>query len=139
MYKLFAPICCVFVFIAMIFFSGCTAAIVGAGEKAYTHIRGDLLGITPEKLDNVYAASLKAVEGLNNYHIVEQKVTAINGTIVAYDHDAEKLSIDLSKTEHDNTRIQIRIGAFGDKVKSVYIYDCIQRHLRDPQKAQAAF
>lgn len=139
MYKCFTPILYSAVFISIILFSGCTAAIVGAGETAYTHLRGDLLGIAPEKLDEVYAASLKAVEVLNNYHIVEQKVTAINGTIVAYDRDAEKLSIELSKTEHDNTRIQIRIGAFGDKVKSVYIYDCIQRHLRDPQKAQAIF
>ena len=55
MYNHYTRILCSAVLsVSTLFFSGCTAAIVGAGETAYTHIRGDLLGIVPERLDDVY-------------------------------------------------------------------------------------
>ena len=114
-----------------VFLTGCTEMIVLAGEKAYTHLRGDFLCIVPEKLDDVYAASLEAAMHLDDYQVIEYKLTAINGT--------EKTTITLSRTENNQTQIQIRIGAFGDKIKSVYIYDSIQEHLRNPKIAQLSF
>lgn len=126
-------------FVALTFTSGCTEMAIVAGEKAYAHLRGDLLGIIPEKLDNVYAASLEAATQLDNYQVIDHKLTAVNGTITAYDGDAEKTTIELTRTETDGTQVQIRIGAFGDKIKSVYLYDCIQRQLRTPKVARAPF
>lgn len=126
-------------FATLTFTSGCTEMVILAGEKAYAHLRGDLLGIIPEKLDTVYAASLEAATHLDHYQVLDHKLTAINGTITALDRDAEKTTIELTRTETDGTQVQIRIGAFGDKIKSVYLYDSIQRQLRTPKVARAPF
>lgn len=114
-----------------IFLSGCTAAIICAGEQAYSHIRGDLVGIIPDKLDNVYVASIHAVKEMDKYRTEEGKLTAINGIVSAYHIEGEKLTINLSKTEGDQTKIQIRIGVLGDKVRSVYVYDHICKNLQN--------
>jgi hypothetical protein len=118
---------------------GCTELIIVAGEKAYTHLRGDFMGIVPDKLDNVYTASMEAAAHMDDYQVLDHRLTAINGEITALDDNAEKTTIILSKTETDQTQIQIRIGAFGDKIKSVHIYDCIQLHLKHPKVARAPF
>ncbi len=126
-------------FATLTFTSGCTEMVILAGEKAYAHLRGDLLGIIPEKLDTVYAASLEAATHLDHYQVLDHKLTAINGTITALDRDAEKTTIELTRTETDGTQVQIRIGAFGDKIKSVYLYDSIRQQLNTPKVARAPF
>jgi hypothetical protein len=126
-------------FAVLTFTSGCTEMVILAGEKAYAHLRGDLLGVIPEKLDKVYAASLEAATHLDHYQVLDYKLTAINGTITALDRDAEKTTIELTRTETDGTQIQIRIGAFGDKIKSVYLYDSIRQQLNAPKVARAPF
>jgi len=133
-------LCSFIVSVSALLCSGCAETIILTSEAVYNHMRGDFMGIVPDKLDAVYAASLKAVkDDMDKYSLGEHKLTAINGMLVADSAEAEKVSIMLSKTENDQTQIQIRIGALGDKVHSVYIYDCIQRHLRDPQKSKAHF
>ncbi len=126
-------------FATLTFTSGCTEMAILAGEKAYAHLRGDLLGIVPEKLDKVYAASLEAATHLDHYQVLDHKLTAINGTITVLDRDAEKTTIELTRTETDGTQVQIRIGAFGDKIKSVYLYDSIRQQLNTPKVARAPF
>ena len=127
------------VILAPFFLEGCTAAIVAAGEQAYCHIRGDLVGITPAPLEQVYPASVRAIESLESYDMAEHNLNTISGYIVAYDSNARKVQIDLSKTEHNQTRISIRIGAIGDKLESVYIYDQIQHHIQLHPVAQNSF
>jgi len=137
--QLFHIVLLLVLFVTLTFTSGCTEMVVLAGEKAYAHLRGDLLGIIPEKLDTVYAASLEAVKHLDHYQVLDYKLTAINGTITALDRDAEKTTIELTRTETDGTQVQIRIGAFGDKIKSVYLYDSIRQQLSTPRVARAPF
>ena len=106
-----------------VFLTGCTEMIVLTGEKAYNHLRGDFLDIIPNKLDDVYTASLETANQMDHYQVIENQLTAINGTITALDDNAQKITITLSKTENDQTQIQIRIGVFGDKIRSAHIYD----------------
>jgi len=113
----------------LIYAGGCTAVVLEAGNQAYSHLRGDLLGIVPDKLPDSYEASIMAMGDLSDFHIAEKNLNTINGHIVAYDKEARKVLIDLFRTEHDQTRIQIRIGLAGDKLESVMIYDHITKHL----------
>ena len=121
------------------YLEGCTAVVIGVSEQAYRHIRGDLLGITPEPLEKVYPASVRALESLESYDMAEHNLNTISGYIVAYDSKARKIQIDLSKTEHNQTRISIRIGTVGDKLESVYIYDQIQHHIQFNPVSQNSF
>ncbi|MBM4102591.1 MAG: DUF3568 family protein [Planctomycetes bacterium] len=125
--------------VSLVFLTGCTEMIVLTGEKAYNHLRGDFLDIVPNKLDDVYTASLQATRQMDHYQVVEHQLTAISGTIAAFDDEARKITITLTKTENDQTQIQIRIGVIGDKLKSSHIYDCIQQHLRYPQMAMTPY
>jgi len=45
--------------------TGCTFMVVEAGNRTYNHLRGDLLGIVPNKLPDVYAATVTAIEKLS--------------------------------------------------------------------------
>lgn len=123
----------------VMFLQGCSVAIVGAGEKAYSHIRGDFLGIVQEPLEKTYSASVKAMENLEGYDISEENINTLGGYIVAYDTKARKVQIDLKKTEHDQTQVSIRIGFLGSKLESVHIYDRIQHYLQARPLAQQIF
>lgn len=113
----------------IIYAGGCTAVVLEAGNQAYTHLRGDLLGIVPDKLPDSYKASIMAMGDLSDFHIAEKNLNTLKGHIVAYDKEAREVLIDLFRTEHDQTRIQIRIGLTGDKLESVMIYDHIKKYL----------
>jgi hypothetical protein len=125
--------------VGLVIIQGCTAVVVGAGEQAYSHIRGDLLGIIPEPLEKAYPASVEAVKNLEGYDITEQNVNILNGYIIAYDSNARKVQIDLKKTEHNQTQVSIRIGAVGSKLESVHIYDRIQYYLKAKPVVQNIF
>lgn len=122
-----------------IFIQGCTVAIVGAGEQAYSHLRGDFMGIVPEPLEKVHRASVKAISDLDGYDMADQNINILDGHITAYDPQARKVQIKLKKTEHNQTEVSIRIGAVGNKIESVYIYDRIQYYLKEKPVVQNVF
>ena len=125
--KLTVPI--VLILNLLIYAGGCTAVVLEAWNQAYTHLRGDLLGIVPDKLPDSYKAAIVAMGDLSDFHIAEKDLNTLSGHIEAYDKEAREVVIDLFRTEHDQTRIQIRIGLTGDKLESVMIYDHIKKHL----------
>lgn len=129
-------VCCM---AGLVFVSGCTALVVGAGEKAYSHVRGDLLGIMPEPLEQTYPASVRAMEDLDGYDLVEEHVNTLVGSVVAYDKQARKVNVELKRTDQNQTSISIRIGTVGDKLESVHIYDCIRQSLGSQLVAQDVF
>ena len=134
--KRYERICKMIAVLPAVLLSGCTAAVIGVGEQAYNHVRGDLLGIVAEPLEQVYSASVEALKQLDGYEISKQEINIIEGNVTAYDPTARKVVIDLSKTEHDQTRIQIRIGLFGDKLESTYLYDRIQESLKKSRQSK---
>jgi hypothetical protein len=119
--------------VLLMLMTGCTETIILTSEMAYNHLRGDFLNIVPNKLDDVYTASLEAAKQMDHYQVVDHQLTAIGGTVTAMDEDARTTTITLSKTENDQTQIQIRIGIIGDKLRSSHIYDCIREQLRSPR------
>jgi hypothetical protein len=125
--------------VLLMFLTGCTETIILTGEMTYNHLRGDFLDIVPNKLDDVYTASLEATKQMDHYQVVDHQLTAIGGTVTAIDENARKTTITLSKTENDQTQIQIRIGIIGDKLRSSHIYDCIQEQLRNPRIAMYSY
>jgi len=119
----------VILIITILIATGCTSMVVETGNRTYNHLRGDLLGIVPDRLPDVYTATVTAIDKLSGFDLMEKEVNSLNGRIIAYDSIARKVQIDLFRTEEDQTRIQIRIGLIGDKVESVMIYDHIKKYL----------
>ncbi|MBL7215760.1 MAG: DUF3568 family protein [Phycisphaerae bacterium] len=109
--------------------SGCGATVFEAGHCAYNHIRGDLLGIVPYQVEQVFPAAANVIKELEGYDLAEQQSDFLNAHIIAYDKQSRKVQIDLSRTEENQTKIQIRIGAMGDKLESSMIFNYVVNKL----------
>lgn len=102
------------------------AGAAGAGTVAY--IRGELDATLNERYDRVISASNDAVEKLELARISEAK-DVFSAVIIARTAEDKKVRIKLTKEGEKMTKVQIRIGIFGDEEKSRAILDRINAGL----------
>jgi len=108
---------------------GCVAVAVGvaaAGTVAY--VKGDLDAVEIGNIDKVYNATLKAMEKLE-LNVTEKSKDALSAKVIARDSQDKKITIILASTAEGATKISIRVGVFGDKTKSLLIYEQIKKNL----------
>jgi hypothetical protein len=109
--------------------SGClivAAGAAGAGTVAY--IRGGLEASLEGRYDSVVAAANEAVADLQFARISENK-DALTALIVARTADDKKIEITVTKVSANLSRVEIRVGVFGDEFVSVSILDRIKANL----------
>ena len=112
-----------------VFSQGCVVAAVGVGAAGtIAYVRGDLEAVESYNLDNVYEATLKALDELE-LNVISKSKDALTATINARDAQDKKIKIILKKTAEQTTKISIRIGTFGDETKSRLIYQKINYNL----------
>ena len=112
--------------------SGCLAVAVGAGAGGtVAYLAGDLETEEPYDIDTVYAAAQKAVNDLD-LHIIGGETTkdALSAKITARDAADKKVVVKLKSTTSGHTEVSIRIGTFGDDIKSQLIRDEIRKNLK---------
>ena len=110
--------------------NGCMVAAVGAGAAGtVAYARGDLEAVEPSKLDEVYEATLKAVDELE-LNVTKKTKDAMSAVIVARDAQDKKVTITLSATTEETTKVSVRIGLFGSETKSRLIYQEIHEKLQ---------
>ncbi|UCE98937.1 MAG: DUF3568 family protein [Planctomycetota bacterium] len=97
-----------------------------AGTMAY--VRGELRTVEPRDISVVYAATGKAIKELE-LSVTEKTKDAMSAKVVARDSEYKKITIKLSATAEDTTKLSIRVGMFGDERKSRLIYGRIKEHL----------
>ena len=116
-----------------VFSQGCVVAAVGIGAAGtIAYVRGDLEAVESNSLDEVYEATLNAVDELDLRFIYKTK-DALTATINARDAQDKKIKITLKRTAEHTTKISIRIGTFGSETKSRLIYQKIRDNLREQQ------
>ena len=109
---------------------GCMVVAVGAGAAGtVAYVRGDLEAVESKKLDAVYEATLKAVDRLE-LNVTKETKDSLSAVIVARDAQDKKITIKLSATTDDTTKLSIRVGLFGSETKSRLIYQKIHENLR---------
>jgi hypothetical protein len=110
--------------------SGCVAAAVGtaAGAGAAVYVTGALKGEMEASLDKTYEASQEAVKELEFTESQKAK-DAIQAFVEARMADDTKVKISLRKKTGSLTEVTIRVGTFGDKEKSILIWDSIRKNL----------
>ena len=112
-----------------VFGQGCVAAAVGVGAAGtIAYVRGDLEAVESHSLDNVYEATVKALDELE-LNVISKSKDALTATINARDAQDKKIKIMLKKTAEQTTKISVRIGTFGDETKSKLIYQKINYNL----------
>lgn len=109
--------------------SGCAVALVGAGAAAGVgYIRGDLEATLEDDVEDVYKASLQALDQLK-LAVVSKQQDALGAKIVSRNIEDKKIQINLKQNEGGITKLTIRIGIFGDETQSRLIYDKIRDNL----------
>jgi hypothetical protein len=109
---------------------GCMVVAVGAGAAGtVAYVRGDLEAVESKKLDAVYEATLKAVDRLE-LNVTKETKDSLSAVIVARDAQDKKITIKLSATTEDTTKLSIRVGLFGSETKSRLIYQKIHENLQ---------
>ncbi|MBN2271018.1 MAG: DUF3568 family protein [Sedimentisphaerales bacterium] len=115
---------------AAITVSGCVLAAVGAGAAGtVAYVKGDLEILEAKGLDDVYAASKKALEGLE-LTVIQDNKDKIGATLVSRDSQDKKITITLKAVTDESTEISIRYGTFGSEAKSSMIYNKIKENLK---------
>lgn len=109
--------------------SGClvvAAGAAGAGTVAY--IRGELESALSSPFDQVVAASGRAVGDLKFARISENR-DALTSVLIARTADDKQITVKVTKVSDSLSKVQIRVGIFGDEFVSLSILDRIKTHL----------
>ncbi len=101
---------------------GAAAAAVGAGT--YYYIKGDLKRNYEASMDKAWQAAVTAVEELK-LTTESKEHDAFNGIIKGKMADGKSFSINLKRLGENLTEVGVRIGTFGDRVRSEAIHDKI--------------
>jgi len=124
----------VFVVLVVIFcggallIEGCAVALVGAGAGTVAYVKGSLKVVMDEELDDVYEATVKALDQLEITPSEKEK-DALAARIAARNAQDDKITIKLKAAENNLTEVSIKIGFFGDRSQSQAIYDKIKENL----------
>lgn len=109
--------------------SGCIAVAAGAaGAGAVAYIRGELDATVGNSYEATVRAANKAIEQLE-FAPIGTRRDALSAKITARTAQDKKVEIEVTKVGNDLTRIQIRIGVFGDEKVSMTILEKIKGNL----------
>ena len=101
---------------------GAAAAAVGTG--AFFYVKGDLKRNYEASMDKTWQAAVSAVEELK-LTPESKKNDAFGGVIEGKMADGKSFSINVKRLGENSTEVGVRIGTFGDRVKSEAIHDKI--------------
>ena len=112
--------------------SGCflvvAGAAAGAGAGAVAYVDGQLTVNFGNTYDAVVHAADQAIAQLQFLKVGESK-DALKAILEARTADDKKVLITVTRTSDTLTKVEIRIGTFGDKQVSTAIYDRIKGNL----------
>ena len=115
------------------FGSGCAPLIfagagAGAGIGTYAYIKGSLEIEYPRDYEDVWSATLRALEERNNT-IERQTKDGVSGTIDATRPSGTPVKIKVVNKGARVTTVTIRVGTFGDQSASMALKESIDRYL----------
>ncbi|MFI5356371.1 MAG: DUF3568 family protein [Opitutales bacterium] len=115
--------------LAALGYSGCIAVVAaGAAGSGVAWYNGRMDVTLNSSLDDVYAASQKAVAQLEFARINESK-SAVDASLVARTALDKKVEITLQKQDAKVTKLSIRVGVFGDENLSMTVLGKIKANL----------
>lgn len=104
---------------------GCLAVAAGAGAGAVAFVEGKLVATLNVDLNSAGSATHRALDQLGLITISDKK-DAFTDNFVARTADDKKVTVVLTRTGDRQTKVEIRVGVFGDKDKSSAILDRIR-------------
>lgn len=115
--------------VALLFQSGCLVAAAGAaGAGTVAYLRGELSSTLDAPYENVVRAVNRGIQQLEFAKISENK-DALTAIHISRTADDKKIEVKVSKVTDRTTRVQIRVGVFGNEQLSLTVLDRIKEHL----------
>ncbi len=105
--------------------AGCRTRIdAPQGHKPPVYGMGELRAELPYDMAKVFPAAERAVDELG-LQVIEESADALAGQLVVRDSQGRKIIIKMDTTAEQTVKTSIRVGMFGDRTKSVLIYNQI--------------
>jgi len=115
--------------VALLFQTGCLVAAAGAaGAGTVAYIRGELSSTLDAPYEKVVRASNRGIQQLEFAKISENK-DALTAILISRTADDKKIEVKVTKVTDSSTRIQIRVGVFGNEALSLTVLDKIKENL----------
>lgn len=110
--------------------SGCVALAVGAaaGAGGYVWTKGRLSFTTPHHISECHDAAIYALSDLK-INVVGDTTDNLAGRIKGQTATGDPVTIDLEPQAQNVTKIDVRVGFWGEKEKARRVADAINRHL----------
>jgi hypothetical protein len=109
--------------------SGCLLVAVGAaGAGAVAYVKGDLTATVAHPVDPVTRATERAIDQLQLVKVNESH-DQFSAALTARTSDDKKVEIKITQNSDDTTKINIRVGTFGDESLSRAILEKIKGNL----------
>ena len=109
--------------------AGCVVALVAGGAVGtVAYVKGDFEAIENENVEQLYNASLKALESLD-IPVITKVQDALTANIEGRNAEDKKVTVKIEAQENELSKISIRSGTFGDQAQSRMIYDKIKEYL----------
>ncbi|MBI2518594.1 MAG: DUF3568 family protein [Opitutae bacterium] len=108
--------------------SGCIIAAAGAGAGTMAYVRGELDTTLGNNYNKVVDATRTALKELEFARVSENK-DALKAVFVSRTALDKKVEVTVEKVGDKSTKVQIRVGLFGDEQMSVSILDKIKSNL----------
>ena len=109
--------------------SGCVAVLAGAaGAGTVAWVEGRLDGTLDKSFPKVEKAADRAITDLQFVKISEKK-DALNAILIVRTAEDKKIEIKVIRVGDTTTKVQIRVGVFGDEGQSLAILDRIKANL----------
>ena len=112
--------------------TGCAGLLIAGGAAAgiggYAYVKGELKSTESASLDQVWTATLGAMDELK-YAVTTQEKDAVSAHLVARTAQDKRIDVHLKAISDDSTEIRIRVGTFGDEALSLLILDKIKKKL----------
>ena len=110
--------------------SGCFALIVGAaaGAGGVIWVKGSLQQEFNTSIERVHAAGVKALKKLELPVIIDRK-DKLTAKLESKFADGTNVWIDMDALTAKSTKVNVRVGAMGDQVRSREIMEMIEKYL----------
>jgi hypothetical protein len=112
--------------------AGCVVAALGAASAGtVVYVRGEVESYWDTDVQDLYDASLKAMDDLKLY-VVSQQHDALSANIVARNSSDQKITVKIDGSNREAVKVTIRVGFWGDETLSRAIVDRINANRRRP-------
>ena len=108
--------------------AGCLLLAAGAGAGTVAYVRGELTASLGSELGAVAKATGRAVEQLKFAKISERE-DALSAKFTTRTAQDKKIDIELTKVGEKLTKVQIRVGVFGDETVAMSVLEKIKANL----------